>query len=41
LPYIPAIEIIRIRDATLEERRPKKVKSFARLAIKSFAIRGN
>jgi biopolymer transport protein ExbB len=33
---------MRIKDATLEEGcRPKKVKSFARLAIKLFAIRGN
>ena len=42
LPYIPAVEILRIKDTTLEnEGRLKKVKSFARLAIKSFAITGN
>jgi len=42
LPYIPAVEILRIKDVTLEnEGRLKKVKSFARLAIKPFAITGN
>ncbi|PYJ15356.1 MAG: hypothetical protein DME96_13695 [Verrucomicrobia bacterium] len=42
LPYIPAVEILRIKDATLDNGgRLKKVKSFTRLAIKSFAITGN
>ncbi len=42
LPYIPVAEIFRTKDATFEKRSvDKKVKSFARLAGKSFAIRGN
>src|SRR5207248_10112620 len=43
LPYIPSAQIIRITDATFAEAkcRPKKVKSFARLASKPSAIRGN
>jgi biopolymer transport protein ExbB len=44
LPYIPPVEIFRIKDATFEKRSvdgKKKVKSFARLAGKPFAIRGN
>jgi hypothetical protein len=40
LPYILPERMMRIKDATFEEGcRPKKVKSFARLAIKLFAIR--
>src|SRR5207244_9116021 len=42
LAYVPAAEIFRIKDATFRKEAPrKKMKSFARLATKSSAIREN
>jgi hypothetical protein len=42
LPYILQERMMRIKDTTFEKRSVgKKVKSFARLASKPFAITGN
>ncbi|PYI54172.1 MAG: hypothetical protein DMC62_04675 [Verrucomicrobia bacterium] len=43
LPYIPPAQMMRIRDATFVKAKCplKKVKSFARLTSKPFAITGS
>src|SRR5437667_888100 len=43
LPYIPRVQIMRITDTAFVKAkcRPEKVKSFARLASKPFAITEN